>query len=54
MVQRPKALDGLRVINLRTKNDALLMKHLHNLYNNVLHHGLVWFGKNIALMVSLR
>jgi hypothetical protein len=40
----PKEKGGLRVINLRLQNDALLMKHLNKFYNraNVLWVQLVW------------
>jgi hypothetical protein len=32
MVQKPKAKEGLGVINLRVQNDALLLKQLHKFY----------------------
>ena len=35
MVQMPKDKGGLRVINLRLQNDALLLKHLDKFYNKV-------------------
>jgi hypothetical protein len=33
MIQRPKAMGGLGIINLKHQNDALLLKHLYNFYN---------------------
>jgi hypothetical protein len=36
---KPKEKGGLRVLNLRLQNDALLMKHLHKFYNRV---GVPW------------
>jgi hypothetical protein len=35
IVQQPKNKGGLGVINLRLQNDALLLKHLHRFYNNM-------------------
>jgi hypothetical protein len=34
MVQKPKRKGGLGVLNLRLKNDALLLKQLHKFYSN--------------------
>ena len=34
MVCRPKNKGGLGIINLKVQNKCLLMKHLHNFYNN--------------------
>jgi hypothetical protein len=34
MVCRPKAKGGLGIINLKIQNKCLLLKHLHNFYNN--------------------
>jgi hypothetical protein len=34
MVCRPKEKGGLRIINLQTQNDALLMKHLYRFFNH--------------------
>jgi hypothetical protein len=39
MVTKPKALGGLGVLNLRTQNEALLMKSLHKVFNK---HNLPW------------
>jgi hypothetical protein len=33
MVRMPKSKRGLRVINLRRKNEVPLLKHLHKFYN---------------------
>jgi hypothetical protein len=34
MVTKPKNRGGLRVINLRMQNEALLVKNLHKFFNN--------------------
>jgi hypothetical protein len=39
MVNTPKLKGGLRVINLRVQNEALLMKNLHKFFNK---HDLPW------------
>jgi hypothetical protein len=43
-VQKPKEKGGLRIINLRSHNDALLMKHLSKFYNkaNIPWVRLIW------------
>jgi hypothetical protein len=35
IVQQPKNKGGLRVINLRLQNDALLLRHLHRFFNKM-------------------
>lgn len=44
MIQRPKAMGGLGIINLKHQNDALLLKHLYNFYNkdSIPQINLVW------------
>jgi hypothetical protein len=34
MICRPKDKGGLGIINLKIQNKCLLLKHLHNFYNN--------------------
>jgi len=34
-IQKPKKHGGLGIVNLKLQNDALLLKHLHKLYNQV-------------------
>lgn len=43
-VHKPKEKGGLRIINLRSHNDALLMKHLSKFYNkaNIPWVRLIW------------
>lgn len=40
MVCKPKNKGGLGIINLKTQNEALLMKHLYKFYNK---YDLPWF-----------
>jgi hypothetical protein len=46
-------LGGLGVLNLRVQNEALLMKHLSNFYNNKIPLGLPWFGRNTFMREQL-
>lgn len=48
MVQRPKMLSGLGVINVWVQNDALLMKHLNSFHNKNNSPRLSRFGENIT------
>jgi len=58
MVCRSKEEGGLGVINIRTQNEALLVKHRTNSSTEMTPLGSPWFGKNImnqeSFLVTLK
>lgn len=50
MVCDSKENGGLGVLNLRTRNENLLLKHLHKFFNKQDIHGSISFGTNIMLL----
>jgi hypothetical protein len=52
MVCLPKSEGGLGILNLRTQNEALLLKHLHKFFNR---HDLPWvhlvWERHIAMVL---
>ena len=48
----PKEEGGLGVLNLKTQNEALMMKNLHKFYNKVDTHGYNWSGTSTIKMVN--
>jgi hypothetical protein len=50
MVTRAKEDGGLGILDLKTQNEALLLKHLHKFSTELIFHGFFWFGRCITPM----
>jgi hypothetical protein len=51
-VTRPKEDGGLGILDLKTQNDALLLKYLHKFFNRLIFHGYTLSGRNTIPMAN--